>query len=159
VSRRQEEIVREIHRVTFEERLDRIQTNLHMVLSELQSVAIAYSEGRVPADRINARLESSALVFAAELRTIHYLLYRPQDAPEEPVLAGILAMLTSALHTLEECLHTRPDGLTVSPLLAHALKTLSNLASEICATCVPTVYAPALTVWMDRIADIAGRIQ
>ena len=34
VSHRQEELVSEIHRVTFEERLDRVQTNLHMVISE-----------------------------------------------------------------------------------------------------------------------------
>ena len=39
VSRRQDTIVREIHRVTFEERLDRVQTNLHLVLSELQAIA------------------------------------------------------------------------------------------------------------------------
>lgn len=39
VSRRQEELVREIHRVTFEERLDRAQTSLHLVLSELQAIA------------------------------------------------------------------------------------------------------------------------
>src|SRR5579884_2568955 len=38
VSRRQDELVREIHRVTFEERLDRVQTNLHLVLSELQAI-------------------------------------------------------------------------------------------------------------------------
>ena len=31
VSHRQDELMSEIHRVTFEERLDRIETNLHMV--------------------------------------------------------------------------------------------------------------------------------
>jgi len=83
VSRRQDQVVEEIHRITFDERLDRIQTNLHMVLSELQWVAMMFAEGRAPVERINARLESTALVFSAELRTIHYLLYRPQQAPEE----------------------------------------------------------------------------
>src|SRR5438309_1950686 len=46
VSRRQDELVREIHRVTFEERLDRVQTNLHLVLSELQEIASQCEIGR-----------------------------------------------------------------------------------------------------------------
>jgi potassium channel LctB len=158
VSHRQDQVVAEIHRVTFEERLDRIQTNLHMVLSELQWVAMMFGEGKAPVERINARLESTALVFAAELRTIHYLLYQPDEAPEEPVLAGILASLASTLGTLEDCLHATPNGHPRSPVLSHALKTLSGLAGEICATCVPTVYAPTLTVWMDEIHALAGRI-
>ncbi len=158
VSRRQDQVVQEIHRITFEERLDRIQTNLHMVLSELQWVASMYAEERAPAERINSRLESTTLVFAAELRTIHYLLYRPQQAPEEPVLAGILAALCSALNTLEECLRAAPNHHPRSPVLDHAVKRLSHLAGDICATCVPSVYAPALTVWMDEIHATAGRI-
>jgi hypothetical protein len=158
VSRRQDQVVEEIHRITFDERLDRIQTNLHMVLSELQWVAMMFAEGRVPMERINARLESTALVFSAELRTIHYLLYRPQQAPEETVLAGILAGLSSALNTFEECLHATPNGHSRSPVLDHAVKDLSHLAGDICATCVPTVYAPTLTVWMDEINATAGRI-
>jgi Ion channel len=158
VSRRQEQVVSEIHQITFEERLDRIQTNLLMVLSELQWVAMMFAEKRASVERINARLESTALVFAGELRTIHYLLYRPQQAPAEPVLAGILAGLASALNTLEDCLHAAPNDHARSPVLTHALKTLSHLAGDICATCVPIVYAPTLTVWMDEIHEIAGRI-
>jgi potassium channel LctB len=158
VSRRQDQAVAEIHRITFEERLDRIQTNLLMVLSELQWVSMMFADKKTPVERVSARLESTALVFAGELRTVHYLLYRPQQAPEEPVLAGILAGLASALNTLEDCLRAVPDGYARSPVLAHAVKTLSHLAGDICATCVPTVYAPTLTVWMDEIHDIAGRI-
>lgn len=158
VSRRQDQVVAEIHRITFEERIDRILTNLHMVLSELQWVAMMFGERKAPVQRINARLDSTVLVFAAELRTIHYLLYRPQQAPEEPVMAAILAGLASALNTLEDCLHAAPNGNARSPVLVHALKTLTHLSSDICATCVPVVYAPALTVWMDEIHEIAGRI-
>jgi len=159
VSRRQDQVVREIHRVTFEERIDRIQTNLHMLLSELQSIATMYDDGgAVPVERINARLESATLVFVSELRTVHYLLYRPAQAPAEPVLAGILASLASAMQALGDCLRSRPIGASDSALLDEAQQTIAGLASEICATCVPTVYAPALTVWMDRIHDMAGKI-
>lgn len=158
VSRRQDQVVAEIHRITYEERIDRILTNLHMVLSELQWVAMMFSERRAPVERINARLDSTVLVFAAELRTIHYLLYRPQQGPEEPVMAAILAGLASALNTLEDCLRGAPNGHARSPVLTHALKTVTHLAGDICATCVPVVYAPTLTVWMDEIHEIASRI-
>ncbi|MGO9057874.1 MAG: ion channel [Candidatus Binataceae bacterium] len=158
VSRRQDEVVREIHRVTFDERIDRIQTNLHMLLSELQSIAMMYDDGIGRVERLNARLESATLVFAAELRTVHYLLYRPAQAPEEPVLEGILASLASALQALYDCLHSRPDEVVNSPLLVETVKTLSRLASEICGNCVPAVYAPGLTLWMDRIQEIAARL-
>src|SRR5439155_25618929 len=39
VSRRQEELIGEIHRIAFEERLDRLRTNLHLVRTELQTAA------------------------------------------------------------------------------------------------------------------------
>jgi hypothetical protein len=38
VSHRQDELVLEIHQVTFDERLDRVQSNLHVVISELLSI-------------------------------------------------------------------------------------------------------------------------
>ena len=36
VSRRQEQLIEEIHRVSFENRLGRLRTNLHLALSELR---------------------------------------------------------------------------------------------------------------------------
>ncbi len=158
VSRRQDEIVREIHRVTFEERLDRVQTNLHLVLSELQAVAMMCDDGTCRPERISARLESAALVFAGELRAIHALLHRPQQAPEEAVLGAILASLAASLHELCELLGYLPAGFSRSPTLEATLKTLARLADEICGECVPQVYTPALTVWMDRIQEIARKI-
>ena len=55
VSHRQEELMSEIHQVTFEERLDRVQTNLHMVISELLSITAMY-EAHAPLKR-NVELE------------------------------------------------------------------------------------------------------
>ncbi|MBI3795380.1 MAG: two pore domain potassium channel family protein [Deltaproteobacteria bacterium] len=158
VSRRQDEIIREIQRVTFEDRLDRVQTNLHLVLSEFQMVVTMCDDGTCRPERISTRLESVTLVFAGEMRAIHSLLYRPHQAPEEPVLGAILASLAASLHELSELLSLLPGGLTRSPTLEATLKTVGRLADEICGECVPQVYAPALTVWMDRIQEIARRI-
>ena len=159
VSRRQEELVREIHSVTFEERLDRVQTNLHLVLSELQAIAGECDNGVViQSARVGARLESAALVFAGELRAIHALLYNPQRAPEEQVLEAILIALASALRTLDDFLSCVPLGGARSPALNGALGRVSTLASDICGECVPQVYAPALTAWMDQIQQTARKI-
>jgi hypothetical protein len=158
VSRRQDELVREIHRVTFEERLDRVQTSLHLVLSELQAIGVLCADGTARPERVGPRLESAALVFASELRAIHDLLYRPQWAPQEQVLGAILASLASSMRELSEVLACLPRGLQRSATLESTLTTLARLAAEICGDCVPRTYAPSLTVWMDRIQELARRI-
>ena len=158
VSRRQDAIVREIHRVTFEERLDRVQTNLHLVLSELQAIATMCDDGTVRPERVSVRLESAAMVFAGELRAIHDLLYRPQRAPAEPVLEAILAGLAGAFRQLTELLACLPTTFVRSTTLDGSLRVMARLADEICGECVPHAYAPALTMWMDRVQEAARRI-
>jgi len=158
VSRRQDLLVHEIHRVTFEDRLDRVQVNLHLVLVELQAMAVMCEEGKTRPARINARLESAVLVFTGELRTIHALLYRTPHVPEEAVLAAILASLAAALRELNELHACLPSDFTRSPTLTETLSTLAQLADEICSECVPQVYAAALTLWMDRIQELGRQI-
>jgi len=158
VSRRQDELVRDIYAVTFENRLDRVQTNLHLVLSELQSIATLCDEGVAHPQRVGARLESAVLVFGGELRAIHSLLYSPQRAPAEAVLEAILIALASAMRTLYDLLACLPVDFDRSPALQHALRNICALADDVCAECVPQVYAPGLTVWMDRIQETARKI-
>jgi Ion channel len=158
VSRRQDELVREIHRVTFEDRLDRVQTSLHLVLSEFQAIAATCDDGTVRPERVGPRLESAALVFAGELRAIHDLLYRPQWAPEEAILGAILASLAAALRELRDLLVCMPAAFVRSPTFQATLATVARLAEEICGDCVPYRYAPSLTAWMDRIQELARSI-
>jgi hypothetical protein len=158
VSRRQDALVRDIYNVTFEARLDRVQTNLHLVLSELQSIAMMCDEGVSQPQRVGTRLESAVLVFGGELRAIHALLYSPQRAPEEAVLEAILIALASALRTLSDVLVCLPLGFARAVTLDNALRNIRTLADDICAECVPQVYAPSLTMWMDRIQETARKI-
>ena len=62
VSRRQDELMREIHRVTFEDRLDRVQTALHLVRSEIQTITALCDTGTVRLERVESRLESTTLL-------------------------------------------------------------------------------------------------
>ena len=158
VSRRQDELMREIHRVTFEDRLDRVQTALHLVRSDIQAITALCDAGTVRLERVESRLESTTLVFVGELRAIHDLLYRPQWAPEEPVLQAILESLAASLRELDGLLTCLPPDWSASPAFEHALATVSRLADEICGKCVPYAYTQSLTVSMDRVQQLARAI-
>jgi hypothetical protein len=152
VSRRQEQVVGEIHRIAFEDRLERVQTDLHLVLAELQDIAVLCRAPDVPTAQIRARADSASGMCLSELRTIHGLLYRPQEAPEEVMLEGILASLAIVMRELRDlvrCLDSR------SSYLSRNLDGLARLAGEICADCVPRQYAPNLREWMDEIQTVA----
>jgi hypothetical protein len=155
VSRRQEEVVDEIHRIAYEDRLERVQTDLHIVLSELQGITRLCRAPEVPDDHVLARVDSASGICLAELRTIHDLLYRPQSAPEEAMLEGILASLAIVLHEMRDlmrCLSFR------SPYLTRNLEDVARLSMEICADCVPRRYAPNMREWMDRIQEAAREL-
>ena len=158
VSHRQDELVSEIHRVTFDERLDRIETNLHMVISELLSIA-AMCENKAPLNRMSTRLDSAVLLFVGELRTTRDLLYQPRLVVEEGVLAAILATLASALNVLADLLACLPPDFSRSQPFTITLDLLTDLAKEICGECVPHSYTPRLVFWMDRIQATAQRIK
>ena len=87
----------EIHRTTFEDRLDRVRTNLHLVLSDLEAIDQIRREDSVLPSVVLKRLESSERVFTGELKTIHDLLYRTRLLPEEDALESLLANLTLCL--------------------------------------------------------------
>lgn len=158
VSHRQEELVSEIHRVTFEERLNRVQTNLHMVISEMLAIN-AMCETKAPLNRITTQLESAGLLFLGELRTTRDLLYQPRLVVEEGVLAAILATLASALGVLADLLACLPPEFSRSQPFTITLDRLTGLAKDICGQCVPDSYTPRLIFWMDRIHATASRIK
>lgn len=157
LSRRQDETLQEIHRIAFEDRLGRVQTNLHLVLAELQTVASDCARGDQPAARTRVRGESAAMVLVSELRTIHDLLYRPQQEPGEEVLEGILVNLAAVMQELAILVECMPAA-SPSASLQSSLRRIERLASEICGECVPRAYAPALKDSMDRVQATAGRI-
>ncbi len=158
VSRRQEELTEEIHRMSFETRLGRVRTNLHLVLSELHSIAGACAEAKVPGARLLPLLESSAMVFTGELRAIHDLLYRPQQVPDEAVMQSLLANLAACMREFVELDGKLRGSGGGSRLLRDNLRAMSRLAGEICGECVPREYAPELKDQMDRIQELGRRL-
>lgn len=154
VSRRQEQVVSEILRIAFEDRLERVQMDLHFVLLELQSIAQQCKSAATDRQQLLGRLESASGICLAELRTIHDLLYRPQSQPEEATLEGILASLTTVLRELRDLLRCIP--FERSAYLVKNLRGVSEYAEEICSDCVPRRYAAHLRQWMDAIKETAS---
>jgi hypothetical protein len=160
VSRRQEQLIAEIHHIAFEDRLGRLRSNLHLIRTEVQATA-RLCEGRdmAPPEAM-ARVESVAMIFVGELHAVHDLLYRPQQTLDEAVLEAILAGLTSVFREfteLLECVKTLRAA-DRSNLLRINLDTMSRLAREICGDCVPREFAPSLRTWMDQIQRMAGAL-
>jgi potassium channel LctB len=160
VSRRQEALIGEIHHIAFEDRLGRVRTNLLLVRAELQATARLCEGQAMPPPEALSRVESAAMVFVGELHSVHDLLYRPQDTPEEAVLEAILAGLASVFREFLElvaCVNARP--VERSPAMTASLAATARLAREICGDCVPREFAPSLKTWMDQIQRMAGEVE
>ncbi len=156
VSRRQEELTEEIHQTTFEDRLDRVRTNLHLVFSDLGAVQQLQADQGVLTDLVLRRLESTVRVFRGELQAVHDLLYRAHIAPDEEAMESLLANLIICLQGLVEINGSLPNGKSLA--LNAGLGSIANLATDICGECVPRVYAPQLKESMDQIQELARRI-
>jgi hypothetical protein len=89
LSRRQERLVEEIHRLAYDDRLGRVQTNLHMVIRELGALGDLCNEGEVDPERIRARFEGAVLIFTTEVRSVHDLLHRPPKVPSTEAFEGL----------------------------------------------------------------------
>jgi voltage-gated potassium channel Kch len=159
VSRRQDQLIGEIHRIAFEDRLGRVRTNLHLVRTELQALSRLCEGHDLPPPEAVSRVESVSIIFVGELHAVHDLLYRPQQTPEEVVLEAILAGLASVFREFNEllvCVYAKRDQRP--PALQTSLAAISRLAGEICGDCVPRQYAPSLRIWMDQIQRIAREL-
>src|SRR5262249_38182241 len=145
VSRRQEQLIDDIHHIAFEERLGRVRTNLLLVRSELQATArLCEGHDLAPPEALG-RVGSAAMVFVGELHAVHDLLFRPQQTPDETVLEGILAGLTSVFREfLELVACVRQQRSQRSPALTSSMTVMARVAREICGDCVPREFAPAL---------------
>ena len=155
VSRRQEQIVREIHRIAFEDRLGRVQANLHLVLSEIQTVERLCAGNDSPGSRSSLASTASRASVLASCARFTICSTGRRRSPTSRCLEGILASLSIVLRQLRDllrCLASR------TPYLARNLGGVARIANDICADCVPRRYAPSLREWMDAIQAVAGEI-
>lgn len=154
VSRRQEELLEQVHRVSFEDRLSRVHTNLHQVLLELQDIDALATRPAATPRRVQTRFAS--LLFLGELRVVHELLYSPVQNPDENSMIRIVSTLASALSELCEILESTIPAVSASR--QDTIATIAQLASEFCADCIPSRHAQALQPWTREIERTARRL-
>jgi len=159
VSHRQDLVIEELHRTSFEARLSRVRTNLHLVLTDLQTLGDLCADGNITEARLLPRLESGAVVLTGELRAVHDLLFRPQELPEEAVFSSILSSLAAILRELQALRSGAPQPSPSSPALKASLASIQKHAGEICGECVPRQYAPTLRACMDEVQVLATAIR
>ncbi|PYR41804.1 MAG: hypothetical protein DMF93_07575 [Acidobacteria bacterium] len=131
VSRRQEQLIDDIHHIAFEERLGRVRTNLLLVRTELQATARLCEGQAIAPPEAMARVESAAMVFVGELHAVHDLLYRPQWTPDETMFEAILAGLTSVFREFIELLScVRGQRGVPTPALEASVAAMARLSRE-----------------------------
>lgn len=158
VSRRQDLLMEEMNRNTFEDRLGRVRTNLHLMLMELQTLGGVLSRpGAQDTDRMRVRLESIVTVFGGEVRSIHDLLYGSYQEPEEAVLAAILDSLAAVMGEMADIMGLLPQAGSLGGL-RRRLESVANLTGEICGECVPRRYAQNLQSKMDEVQALGHRL-
>ena len=146
----QEQVLAEIHRVTFENRVGRVRTNLQLVLTDLGDISNRCSDPSTPPRRLRGRIESVAMIFAGELKAARDLLHgRPADA-DDIVMEALFACFASGLEELGDlltCLATAPAR---SGSLRRSLRTIAHLGEDLC-NAPSTRQSPALTLTIDRV--------
>lgn len=158
IGQHQDQMIREIHQVSFEDRLGRVRVNLHLVLTELQDLAERCGDNTLDQARFRSRWESLTLVLIGELRIVHQLLYKTEQNVDEPVLEALLLNLAACLNELREILRCHPLAAGDPGGGRQNLKTLALLSEEICGECVPRQYAPELKATMDRIQTVGREL-
>jgi rhodanese-related sulfurtransferase len=149
----QEEILKEVYSLTFENRLGRLRTNLHLVLSELSEISGDCSNPAVSRRRVRTRIEGVAMIFAGEMQAVRDLVRGGGTGggrADSAALETLFACVTSGLEELTHLLTCLPSGEPRPASLRRSLRRIAQVGSELCGVCRPDL-TPAVRSWMDQI--------
>jgi hypothetical protein len=147
----QEEILKEVYHLTFENRLGRLRTNLHLVLSELSEISGDCSNPAVPARRMRTRIEGVAMIFAGEMQAVRDLVHGGTGSTDNGALESLFSCLTAGLEELSHLLTCLPSDQPRSGSLRRSLRRIAQLGADICGVCTAQPLTEAIRSWMDRI--------
>jgi thioredoxin-dependent peroxiredoxin len=151
LSARQEQILDEMLRLSFENRLGRVRTNLHLVLSELAEISGDCLNPAVPPRRLRARIESVAMIFAGEMQAVRDVVHGGPRNADGAALETLFACLAAGLEDLAELVTCLPSGQARSGPLRRSLRRIAQLGGDLCSTCTGWPKTPAVQSWMDRV--------
>jgi rhodanese-related sulfurtransferase len=150
----QEQLLSDVFRLTFENRLGRVRTNLHLVLAELGEIAGDRSDPAVPPRRLRARTEAVAMIFTGELQAVRDLVHGRPGGADAAALETLFACLAACLQELTELLTCVPSGKAPSGPLRRSLRRIGQLGADLCGTCPVQPLTPAVRSWMDRVHEL-----
>lgn len=152
----QEKVLNEVHRLAFENRLGRVRTNLHFLLSELAEISGECANPMTPARRLRTRIEGVAMIFAGEMQAVRDLVHGGgADSAALEALSGCLAAGLQELSDLFTCL---PSGQPRSGSLRRSLRRIAQLGDDFCGSCSTLPLTPALRSWMDRVHRLCNAL-
>ncbi|HWM93080.1 MAG TPA: rhodanese-like domain-containing protein [Thermoanaerobaculia bacterium] len=149
----QERVLNEVHQLTFENRLGRVRTNLHLVHSELAEISGDCSDPSVPPRRLRARIEGVAMIFAGEMQAVRDLVQNRLGSADSTALEALFASLFAGLQELSDLLTCLPKGQSRSGPLRRSLRRIAQLGSEFCGACSLQI-PPIIRTWMDRVRHL-----
>jgi len=155
----QEVVLNEVYRLTYENRLGRLRTNLHLVLSELSEISGDCSNPAVPPRRLRTRIEGVAMIFAGEMQAVRDLVRGGTGGAgaagtagaDSAALEALLACVAAGLEELSHLLTCLPSEQQRSGSLRRSLRRIAQLGADLCGTCAALPLTETVRSWMDRI--------
>lgn len=152
LSTHQEQLLRDTHDLAFKERLGRIQTSLHLLITEFQDMQAAHEQQSSPEAKTDLRLSSGSAILIRDLRVVRDLLHEREYRADETSLELLLVTLCGALESyLSVLLRCHSDQ-------RRSARQLGELVGEICVDCVPHEYSGELRELIDRAHHLSQRI-
>ena len=152
LSTHQERLLQETHDLAFKERLGRIQTSLHILVSEFQGIESSHLSHTLSLQQVSIRLDSASAILIRDLRVVRDLLHehhhRADETSMELLLVTLDAALQSYLDVISDCHFEQ----------SRSSRQLGKLVEEICAECVPHQYSNDVRILIDRTHLLAQRI-
>ena len=155
VSSHQERLIRETHDLTVRERLGRIQTSLHLLVNEFQSMAM--NDSPKAQELIALRFTSATMLLQRDLVVVRNLLHESRSNVEESVMESILVTLHATLSAFIVAREVCVSGTDHDQF--RRAQILGGLVEQICAKCVPQEHSDQVNYWMDRIHQLASVIR
>lgn len=152
LSVQQERMLRDIHNLSFGERMGRMQTSLHLLISEFQDLQALHSDEAVDHMKIEMRLSSGSTLLLRELRIVLELLHDPAYHADEGSLELLLVTLNSTLQSYLDVVSFHKDS------HARMTKQLAHVVSGICSECMPSTTDEALRTVIQRTELLARQI-
>lgn len=149
LSSQQEKLLQDTHDLAFNERLGRMQTSLHLLISEFQDLEALHIGGNVDRAKIEMRLSSGGTILLRDLRIVQELLHERSNHVGDASLEFLFVTLSGTLQAYLDALQVLKVDQTRN------IKQLAQVISGICSECMPSEISPELRTLIRQTESFA----